>query len=83
MQVVGQCGRGCQISPRIVMYPKNKGHRNQVASQKKRNRLRKYDKDVLSHKWTNVLKSHATPCSCFMCSHLKYKRCKNKFTFNN
>lgn len=56
----------------------NKGRRNELAGLKKKKRLNRYKGALPTDKWTNVLKSHATPCSCEMCSHRKYNRAKMK-----
>lgn len=55
----------------------NKARRHEVKMLKYRRRLRKYG---LNEKEGNfyAFRSHGAPCSCSMCSHVKYKRAKLK-----
>ena len=60
----------------FVSRSMNKGRRNELAALKKKKRIKRYKGALPTDRWTNVLKSHATPCSCEMCSHRKYNRAK-------
>ena len=56
----------------------NKGERNQITQRKFKKRL---DQLGLKKEDGNMyaFKSHGAPCSCYLCSHNKYKRTKNRY----